>query len=88
MMGRQNAQEDLFYEFRLEDHVPDDHMLRQLDAVLNFDRVRSALAGHYSPSRADAADAVDRLCLWHPIGALAIAARYIWEFENTTDIAN
>jgi transposase len=50
MMGRQSAQEDLFYEFRLEDHVPDDHMLRQLDAVLNFDRVRSTLAGHYSPT--------------------------------------
>ena len=36
MMGRQSAQEDLFYEFRLEDHVPDDHMLRRLDAVLNL----------------------------------------------------
>jgi hypothetical protein len=37
MMGRQSAQEDLFYEFRLEDHVPGDHLLRQIDAVLNFD---------------------------------------------------
>jgi hypothetical protein len=25
MMGRQNAQEKLFYQFRLEDHVPSDH---------------------------------------------------------------
>jgi transposase len=48
MMGQQSAQEDLFYEFRLQDHVPDDHLLRQLDAVLNLDRVRSILAGHYS----------------------------------------
>src|SRR5579884_3849817 len=48
MMGRQNAQEQLFYEFRLEDHVPSDHLLRQLDAVLNFDRVRSLLADRYS----------------------------------------
>jgi len=48
MMGRQSAQEDLFYEFRLEDPVPGDHLLRQLDAVLNFDRVRSTLASHYS----------------------------------------
>jgi transposase len=48
MMGRQTAQEQLFYSFRLEDHVPGDHLLRQLDVVLNFDRVRSALAGHYS----------------------------------------
>ncbi len=48
MMGRQSADEQLFYEFRLEDHVPDDHLLRQLDAVLNFDRVRSFLATRYS----------------------------------------
>ena len=52
MMGRQSAaQEDLFYEFRLEGHVPADHMLRRLDKVLQtFDRVRSALADHYSPT--------------------------------------
>jgi len=49
MMGRQNAPEKLFYQFRLEDHVPADHPLRQLDAVLNFDQVRTVLAEHYSP---------------------------------------
>lgn len=48
MMGQQSAPEELFYRFRLEDHVPGDHLLRQLDAVLNFDRVRGVLAGHYS----------------------------------------
>ncbi len=48
MMGRQSAQEQLFYEFRLEDHVPSDHLLRQLDGVLKFDRVRSLLADRYS----------------------------------------
>jgi transposase len=49
MMGRQNAQEKLFYQFRLEDHVPPDHLLRQLDSVLNFDQARTVLARHYSP---------------------------------------
>jgi len=48
MMGKQNAPEELFYKFRLEDHVPPDHPLRTLDAVLNFDRVRTVLADHYS----------------------------------------
>jgi transposase len=48
MMGRQSAQEQLFHSFRLEDHIPGDHLLRQLDLVLNFDRVRSVLSGHYS----------------------------------------
>ena len=49
MMGRQNAQEKLFYQFRLEDHVPPDHLLRQLDSVLNCDQARTVLARHYSP---------------------------------------
>src|ERR1700687_5330959 len=49
MMGRQKAPEKLFYQFRLEDHVPANHPLRQLDAVLNFDQTRTVLAGHYSP---------------------------------------
>jgi transposase len=49
-MGRQKAQEKLFYQFRLEDHVPSDHPLRQLDAVLKFERARTVLAGHYSRS--------------------------------------
>jgi transposase len=48
MMGRLNAPEKLFYQFRLEDHIPSDHLLSQLDAVLRFDRTRTALAGHYS----------------------------------------
>lgn len=48
MMGRQVAQEELFYEFRLEAHVPAGHALRQIDAVLSFDRVRARLATHYS----------------------------------------
>ena len=48
MMRRQSAQEQVFYSFRLEDRVPGDHLLRQIDLVLNFDRARSVLAGHYS----------------------------------------
>lgn len=48
MMGRQRTPEELFYRFRLEDHVPGDHLLRQLDAVLSFDRARGVLAEHYS----------------------------------------
>ena len=48
MMERQSAQDQLFYSFRFEDHIPGDHLLRKLDLVLNFDRVRSVLSGHYS----------------------------------------
>lgn len=47
-MGHQQAPEELFYQFRLEGHVPVDHPLRKLDAGLNFDQVRSAMAEHYT----------------------------------------
>ena len=34
MMGpRQEAQAALFYDFSLEDHVPQDHLLRSIDRV-------------------------------------------------------
>ena len=36
MMGqRTGLQEQLFYEFRLDDWVPADHLLRKIDAVLD-----------------------------------------------------
>ena len=48
MMGRLSGQEPLFFGFRLEDHVPADHLLRRVDAVLDFGFVRRALAPYYS----------------------------------------
>ena len=48
MMGRQVAQGTLFYEFRLDDHVPADHLLRRIDGLLEFSFVRDALAASYS----------------------------------------
>jgi hypothetical protein len=40
MMGRQDEPERLFYEFRLESHVPRDHLLRGIDAVTDFSEIR------------------------------------------------
>lgn len=49
MMGpRQVAQGALFYEFSLERHVPDDHLLRAIDRVVDLGDVRARLAAHYS----------------------------------------
>lgn len=48
MMGRLETQENLFYRFRIEDHVPADHMLRQIDWLLNFDAIRPDLEALYS----------------------------------------
>ena len=48
MMGRQNNdQGDLFYEFRLDEAVPDDHLVRNIDAVLDLSWVHAELAPHY-----------------------------------------
>lgn len=48
MMGRQNNdQGPLFYEFRLDEAVPDDHLVRQIDAVLDLSWVHAELAPHY-----------------------------------------
>ena len=48
MMGRQNNdQGPLFYEFRLDEAVPDDHLVRTIDAVLDLSWVYAELAPHY-----------------------------------------
>lgn len=49
MMGRLEAgQERLFYRFRLEDQVPANHLVRKLDALLDFEALRKRLAPYYS----------------------------------------
>ena len=49
MMGeRLVMQESLFYEFRLEDHVPSDHLLRRIDRFVDCSGLRQHLAGFYS----------------------------------------
>ncbi len=50
MLGRLDADQDrFFYDFCLEDHVPGDHLLRRIDAVLDLDEVRRQLQPFYSP---------------------------------------
>ncbi len=48
MMGRQEVQEALFYRFRIEDHVPADHLLRRIDWLLDFGTIRHELEALYS----------------------------------------
>jgi len=51
MMGRQTRSESLFYYFRLEDQVPENHPLRLIDRHINFDFVRENLRDTYSDTR-------------------------------------
>ena len=49
MMGRRNqSQGQLFYEFRLDDAVPDDHLVRKISALLDLSWVYAELASYYS----------------------------------------
>ncbi len=48
MMGQAVVQDQLFYAFNLEDHVPRDHLLRGVDRFLDLGDLRQHLAPFYS----------------------------------------
>jgi transposase len=51
MMGRQaGVQDQLFYSFNLDNHVPADHFLRRIDRFLDLGELRRHLASFYSPT--------------------------------------
>ncbi len=43
MMGQHDRSESLFYYFRLEDHIPENHLLRLIDRHVSLDFVREKL---------------------------------------------
>src|SRR6201993_4578762 len=48
MMGQHDRSEALFYYFRLEDQVPENHLLRLIERHISFDFVREKLKDSYS----------------------------------------
>ncbi len=48
MMGQHSRSESLFYYFRIEDQVPENHLLRLIDRHVSFDFVREKLHDSYS----------------------------------------
>jgi len=48
MMGQHTRSEALFYYFRLEDHIPENHLLRLIDKHISFAFVRERLKDSYS----------------------------------------
>src|ERR1700676_1217753 len=49
MMGERRVRQDaLFYEFSLERHVPERHLLRSIDRLVELDGLRQELAPFYS----------------------------------------
>jgi transposase len=49
MLGpKQVAQGALFYEFSIEDHVPQEHLLRAMDRFVDLSDIRQHLSPFYS----------------------------------------
>ena len=48
MMGQHSRSESLFYYFRIEDQVPENHLLRLIDRHISFNFVREKLKDSYS----------------------------------------
>ncbi len=48
MMGRRDEPGQLFYRFNLDRHVPAEHLLRRIDAVLDLGAIRQTLAPYYA----------------------------------------
>ena len=48
MMGQQDRSETLFYYFRLEDQIPENHLLRLIEKHISFAFVREKLKDSYS----------------------------------------
>src|SRR6266496_941076 len=48
MMGQHDRSEALFYYFRLEDQVPENHLLRLIEKHISFEFVRERLRASYS----------------------------------------
>ena len=71
MMGQHSRSESLFYYFRIEDQVPENHLLRLIDRHISFDFVREKLKDSYSDTGRPSIDSgtplahsADRLSVW------------------------
>jgi hypothetical protein len=51
MMGQQLRTHSLFYYFRLEDQIPEDHLLRLIDRHVDLSFVRERLRSFYGSLR-------------------------------------
>ena len=84
MMGQLPPQQnELFYDFCLDKHIPEDHLLRQIDQFLDFEPFKE----HLKPQRllADTAYGSAHMLGWL-VEEKAIAPHIpVWERSNRTD---
>jgi hypothetical protein len=76
MMGQHARSESLFYYFKLDDHVPESHLLRLIDKHVSLDFVRERLKDSYSETGRPSIDP-ELLLRIGPIGAIDRVLFYI-----------
>jgi hypothetical protein len=75
MMGQHDRSESLFYYFRIEDQVPENHLLRLIDRHVSFDFVREKLRDSYSET---GRPSIDPEVLLRVGNAIMVSDRKIW----------
>ena len=70
MMGQHVRSESLFYYFKLDDYVPENHLLRLIDKHISFAFVRERLKDSYSETGRPSID--PELSAAHPADWLSV----------------
>jgi hypothetical protein len=82
MMGqRKREQGELFYSFRLDDAVPEDHAVRELAAVLDLSWVYAELASYYPRIGRPSIGPLGRIKWWSTLevgGSCPCSAERLW----------
>ena len=82
MMGQHDRSESLFYYFRIEDQVPEDHLLRFIDRYVSFDFVREKLRASYSETGRPSIDPEVLLRIDSATLKWPHFDHYIWPYPN------
>src|SRR5271156_3919741 len=86
MMGQHDRSEALFYYFRLEDQVPETHLLRLIDKHISFEFVRRNCKDSYSETGRPSIDPellLRILCAWTDLVRAGELLLSLSEFFNT-----
>ena len=82
MMGElPPAQNELFYDFCLEKFVPEDHLLRHIDSLLDLSRLRHHLKPFYSRTGRPSVD--PELMVRMLIIGYCFGIRHVWNWCNS-----
>ncbi len=83
MMGQHDRSEALFYYFRLEDQVPETHLLRLIEKHISFAFVREKLKASYSDTGRPSIDPELLLRILEWVGLLALAISRFYDIPET-----